>query len=266
MFFWHERRAGIDLAVTDRHGGVSAAPFAGFNLARHVGDQPGDVEVNRARLAGELDVAAERLVFMNQCHGASVEVVDGPWRGDPPACDAVITAATDLALVVLVADCVPVLLADPVAGIIGAVHAGRPGLVANVVGAALDAMADLGARAPFAVVGPSVCGRCYEVPEAMREVAAAVEPASATVSWAGTPAIDVGAGVVAQLAGRGVPVTWVPGCTREDDRLFSYRRTTPTGRFAGVIRRYAASAASRGGGGGAAYLVDGPSHAEGEGV
>lgn len=214
MFFWHERRAGIDLAVTDRHGGVSAAPFAGFNLARHVGDQPGDVEVNRARLAGELDVAAERLVFMNQCHGASVEVVDGPWRGDPPACDAVITAATDLALVVLVADCVPVLLADPVAGIIGAVHAGRPGLVANVVGAALDAMADLGARAPFAVVGPSVCGRCYEVPEAMREVAAAVEPTSATVSWAGTPAIDVGAGVVAQLAGRGVPVTWVPGCTR----------------------------------------------------
>ena len=122
---------------------------------------------------------------------------------------------------------------------------------AGVVGAALDAMADLGARAPYAVVGPSVCGRCYEVPEEMRAAAAAVEPASATVSWTGTPAIDVGAGVVAQLAGRGVPVTWVPGCTREDDRLFSYRRTSPTGRFAGAIRRYAVDPA---------YLIERPSH------
>ncbi|HOI03617.1 MAG TPA: laccase domain-containing protein, partial [Dermatophilaceae bacterium] len=89
------------------------------------------------------------------------------------------------------------------------------------------------------------------VPEEMRAAAAAVEPASATVSWTGTPAIDVGAGVVAQLAGRGVPVTWVPGCTREDDRLFSYRRTSPTGRFAGAIRRYAVDPA---------YLIERPSH------
>ena len=251
MFFWHERRGGIDVAITDRHGGVSSAPFGELNLARHVGDEPAAVEANRVAVAAELGLPAERLVFMDQCHGATVEVIDGPWQGDPPACDAVITRASDLALVVMVADCVPVLLAYPEAGVVGAVHAGRPGLVAGVVGAALDAMADLGARAPYAVVGPSVCGRCYEVPEEMRAAAAAVEPASATVSWTGTPAIDVGAGVVAQLAGRGVPVTWVPGCTREDDRLFSYRRTSPTGRFAGAIRRYAVDPA---------YLIERPSH------
>lgn len=253
MFFTHERRDGIQLAVTDRSGGVSSAPFDGLNLARHVGDDPDHVSINRARLAAELELPTDRLVFMNQCHGAHVEVVDGPWPAEPPECDAVVTAATDLALVVLVADCVPVLLADPAAGVIAAVHAGRPGLLAGIVGATLDAMADLGARAPVALVGPSVCARCYEVPEAMRSAAIAVAPASAAVSWTGTPAIDVAGGVVEQVAARGVPVTWVPGCTREDDRLFSYRRAPRTGRFAGVIRRYAAGVASRAAGEHPAY-------------
>ena len=72
----------------------------------------------------------------------------------------------------------------------------------------------------------------------MREEAAAREPASATVSWTGTPAIDVAAGVVAQLRGAGVDeVTWVPGCTREARDLYSYRRDGATGRFAGRRRR-----------------------------
>jgi polyphenol oxidase len=86
-----------------------------------------------------------------------------------------------------------------------------------------------------AVVGPSVCGRCYEVPADMRDVAARVEPVSATVSWSGTPAIDVAAGVVAQLRAHGVEVRWVPVCTRERDDLYSYRRDGRTGRFAGVV-------------------------------
>jgi purine-nucleoside/S-methyl-5'-thioadenosine phosphorylase / adenosine deaminase len=87
-----------------------------------------------------------------------------------------------------------------------------------------------------AVVGPSVCGRCYEVPERMRAEAAAVSAPSATVSWTGTPAIDVAAGVVDQLTARGLRVTWVAGCTRESADLFSYRRDRTTRRFAGVVR------------------------------
>ncbi len=118
-------------------------------------------------------------------------------------------------------------------------HAGRPGMVAGVVPRTLEVMADLGAGDVDAVVGPSVCGRCYEVPAEMRSAAAEVEPVSATVSWTGTPAIDVAAGVVAQLRAAGVPVTWVPGCSRERDDLYSYRRDGTTGRFAGVVARVA---------------------------
>jgi copper oxidase (laccase) domain-containing protein len=80
-----------------------------------------------------------------------------------------------------------------------------------------------------------VCGRCYEVPAQLRAEAAAVAPESATVSWTGTPAIDVAAGVVAQLSAAEVRVTWLPGCAREDRNLYSYRRDGRTGRFAGVV-------------------------------
>ena len=144
----------------------------------------------------------DRLLFMNQCHGADVVHADGPLTGDAPRADAMVTTRDDLALAALAADCVPVLLADPVAGVVGAVHAGRPGMVARVVERAMDGLVEVGAIAAdtVAVVGPSVCGRCYEVPEGMRAEAAAVSPPSATVSWSGTPAIDVAAGVVDQLA------------------------------------------------------------------
>ena len=112
--------------------------------------------------------------------------------------------------------------------------------MAGVVPASVEAMRELGARRIHAVVGPSVCGRCYEVPAQMRDVAAERSPASRAVTWAGTPAIDVAAGVVEQLADLDVPVRWVPGCTREDDDLFSYRRDGRTGRTAGVIVRRSA--------------------------
>jgi copper oxidase (laccase) domain-containing protein len=109
-------------------------------------------------------------------------------------------------------------------------------MLSGVVGRAVDAMTDLGARSIRATVGPSVCGRCYEVPEAMRAQAAEVSPVAAAISWQGTPAIDVAAGVVDQLSARSVAVRWVGGCTRECQALFSYRRHARTGRFAGVVR------------------------------
>jgi YfiH family protein len=215
---------------------VSAAPYASFNLGGHVGDHPEAVETNRGRLAESVGVSRDRLIFMQQCHGADVLVVDGPWPGEAPPCDGVVTTSTDVALAVLVADCTPVLLVDREAGVAAAVHAGRPGMVARVVGRAVETMSDLGAKAIEAAVGPSVCGRCYEVPLEMRGDAAAVSPVSAAVSWTGTPAIDVAAGVVEQLRTQDVTVHWVPGCTRESGDLYSYRRDPVTGRFAGVVR------------------------------
>ena len=242
MFFWRDSAtddtgSAVDLAFTGRSARRGRPPYAGLNLGGHVGDDREVVESNRRDLAEVVGVPRERLLFLDQVHGTEVLEVSGPWTGRAPSADGIVTATSDLALAVLVADCVPVLLHDAAEGVVGAVHAGRPGMVAGIVGRALDAMRDLGATDVCATVGPSVCGRCYEVPEEMARAAAAVAPSSAARSWQGTPAIDVAAGVVEQLVDRGVRIHWVPGCTRENDDLYSYRRDGRTGRFAGVVTR-----------------------------
>ncbi len=221
-------------AITGRGPQVGAAPYTGLNLGSHVGDDPAQVADNRASLAAALDLSPQRLVVMDQVHGADVAVVEGP--GPVGAADAMVTREPDLALLVLVADCVPVLLLDADGPGCGVVHAGRNGLAAGVVPAAVSALRALGARRPHAVVGPSVCGRCYEVPLDLREDVSAGHPSARTVSWTGTPALDVAAAVVAELSELDVPLTWLAGCTREDDLLYSHRRGAPTGRFAGLVR------------------------------
>lgn len=231
--------SGAHFAFTDRWGGVSAAPYEELNLGGAVGDDSDAVLTNRELAAKSLGLGPGEVVWMNQVHGADVVVVDGPWRDRPvPEVDAIVTARRGLALAVLTADCVPVLLADPVAGVVGAAHAGRPGMIAGVVPAALRAMTDLGAE-PSRIVartGPAVCGRCYEVPEAMRAEVAAVEPtAYAETSW-GTPAVDVAAGVHAQLGRLGVrDREQSPVCTLQSRDHFSYRRDRTTGRLAGYV-------------------------------
>jgi YfiH family protein len=230
---------GAHFAFTDRWGGVSAVPYEELNLGGAVGDEPGAVRTNRELTAKSLGLDPARVVWMNQVHGADVAVVDGPWGERPvPEVDAIVTAERGLALAVLTADCTPVLLADPVAGIAAAAHAGRPGMVAGVVPAAVRAMIELGAEPGRIVVrtGPAVCGRCYEVPETMRAEVAAVEPAAyAETSW-GTPAVDVSAGVHAQLERLGVcDRAQSPVCTLESGDYFSYRRDRTTGRLAGYV-------------------------------
>lgn len=244
MFHWRERlpadaatdHRGVDWGFTSTRGGSSVGEFASLNLGGHVGDNPVIVEANRASVASAFDVERDHLMFMRQCHGSDVVVVPRSWQGDPPEADGIVTTSTELALAVLVADCTPVLLVDRVAGVAAAVHAGRPGMMSDIVGHAVDVMSDLGARSISAAVGPSICGRCYEVPEAMRAEAARVSPAAAAVSWQGTPAIDVAAGVVDQLRAKSVAVQWISGCSRESPELFSYRRQHRTGRYAGVVR------------------------------
>jgi polyphenol oxidase len=230
----HDEIGAARFAFTDRFGGVSAAPYAELNLGGHVGDHPEAVIENRRRVAAAVGLPPERVLYMNQVHGNDVAVVDGPWRGAIPDVDALVTAERDLALAVLVADCVPVLLADAAAGVIAAAHAGRPGLVAGVVPQTLAAMRKLGARSIEAAIGPSVCGRCYEVPAAMQADVVAEVPAAVATTRLGTPAVDVAAGVAAQLADAGVAVRTRSDCTLEDDGLFSYRGDRTTGRFAGL--------------------------------
>ncbi|MFD7090492.1 peptidoglycan editing factor PgeF [Streptomyces sp. NPDC059896] len=239
MIRQHETRSGAHFAFTDRWGGVSAAPYDQLNLGGAVGDDPGAVRANRELAAKSLALDPARVVWMNQVHGRDVAVVEGPWTSaDIPAVDAIVTLSGGLALAVLTADCVPLLLADPVAGIAAASHAGRPGLVAGIVPAAVEAMITLGAEPSriTARTGPAVCGRCYEVPARMRdEVAAVVPEACSETSWS-TPAVDVVAGVHAQLDALGVRDRQRSAvCTLESDDHYSYRRDRTTGRLAGYV-------------------------------
>lgn len=243
MFAFRDTRGRVEVAFTDRHGGVSDGPFASLNLAVSGDDDPLAVAENLRRMVEAFtgDEAAP-VVGMHQVHGSDVVVVDDgqvaeAGSGRLPVADAVVTTRPGVALMVRVADCVPVLLADPAVGVVAAVHSGRPGVAAGVVPRAVETMRGLGAERIEAWVGPHVCGACYEVPAAMRaDVAAAVPETHATTAW-GTPALDLGAGVRAQLAAALVPVTAVDRCTREDQDLFSYRRQgRASGRLAGLVR------------------------------
>ncbi|WP_075661717.1 peptidoglycan editing factor PgeF [Streptomyces acidiscabies] len=239
MIGQRESVRGAHFAFTDRWGGVSAAPYEELNLGGVGGDDPAAVRTNRELAAKSLGLDPAEVVWMNQVHGAGVAVVMEAWGDKPvPEVDALVTTRRGLALAVLTADCVPVLLADPVAGVVAAAHAGRPGMIAGVVLAAVRAMTELGAEPDRIVArtGPAVCGRCYEVPSDMRADVAALEPAAyAETSW-GTPAVDVAAGVHAQLERLGVrDRAQSPVCTLESHDHFSYRRDGATGRLAGYV-------------------------------
>lgn len=217
-------------------GRVRFAVTAGLDLADSAADRV------RAREQVAAAVGADHLVLPRQVHSDRVVVVDGPWADGPAEADALVVTVPATAVGVLAADCMPLLLGDPVHGLAAAVHVGRRGLHAGIAGAAVAALARLGATSLVARLGPTVCGACYEVPADMRDEVAAAVPAAAATTSRGTPSIDIVAGVLAQLAHaaeeRGVPVeadaSWAV-CTVEDPRSFSHRRDAPTGRHAGLV-------------------------------
>jgi YfiH family protein len=227
----------IRRVVTTRAGGRSRPPYESFNLGAGVGDDPAAVTANRNRLADELGLARDRLVWMEQVHGRNAEIVAGPRPHAVEATDALVTTEPGLALIALCADCVPVLLADPEAGVVGAVHAGRVGARVGVVPAALEAMRQAGASVERieVLLGPAACGECYEVPAAMQADVEQHLPGSASKTRKGTPGLDIRAGLWQQLADAGVAKIGVdPRCTIEDATLFSHRREGTTGRLAAL--------------------------------
>jgi YfiH family protein len=261
VFVFQDARGPVEVAFTDRHAGTAAGASTSLDLASPGGAGEADHVTALARLdllaravarGGEQPddpwglppgTQAPVVVRMRQVHGAGVAVVDEavlrsgePPVADAPVADALVTRVAGVVLLVRVADCVPLLLADPEAGVVAAVHAGRPGLVAGVVPAAVRAMRDLGASRVLGWVGPHVCGGCYEVPARMRaEVSAVVAKAWAQTSW-GTPSVDIGAGVLAQLGEHGVDAVDASRCTVEDEDLFSYRRQgAAAGRLGGLV-------------------------------
>jgi YfiH family protein len=228
----------IRRVTTTRAGGVSVPPFDTFNLGDHVGDEPVAVKANRARLAAAIGLPGERVVWMNQVHGDRIEVVDEPRDTAFDDTDGLVTSTPGLALAVITADCVPVLMADARAGVVAAVHAGRVGAQHGVVARAVEAMLELGAHSGdiSALLGPAASGRNYEVPAAMADKVEAALPGSRTTTSAGTPGLDLRAGIACQLRGLGVTSIEVDRrCTVEDPTLFSHRRSAPTGRLASLV-------------------------------
>jgi YfiH family protein len=220
---------------TTRQGGVSAPPWDSLNLAVHVDDAHGKVMRNRQLLTEQLGV--DGLAFGKQVHGKGVRLVrslsNKTSRGLDDT-DGLVTTTPGLALVMMGADCLPVLLAAD--GVVGAAHVGRPGLVKGVLLEVVRLMREQGAGAISAVLGPGICGDCYEVPGSMAgEVEKAVAGSRSTTRQ-GTIGVDLAAGARAQLAREGITTTAVGGCTLEQpDRFFSYRRDGLTGRHAGVV-------------------------------
>ena len=231
MYAFRTRHGPADLCFTDsspdRSGGVAARPGASLDLTRAAG----------VRLLMDDFAPGAELCDLVQVHGAEVAVVDGWSPVARPEADAVVTREPDVVLMVRAADCVPVLFHAPEVGAVAAAHCGRPGLLAGVVPATVARLRDWGATSITAWIGPHVCGGCYEVPPEMRdEVATAVPASRATTSW-GTPSLDLGAGVRAQLEDESVEVVDVARCTRESADLFSYRRDgVRAGRHAGAVR------------------------------
>ncbi|MDO5723498.1 MAG: polyphenol oxidase family protein [Flaviflexus sp.] len=212
--------------------GISAPPYDEANLGPHVGDDPRAVAANRAAL----EPVFGRISWLTQAHGDEIVLAD-PSR--EPEADGLIIAPGQ-AGAVMVADCAPVLMAGGEGGnrLGAAVHAGRPGMMRGIAAKAARLLiaAGIDPATITCVIGPTVCGQCYEVPEDMAAEADRRYPGCRVLTRWGTPGIDIRAGIVAQLAPLGVTITQVDACTMEDDRFFSHRGSGGrTGRCAGVL-------------------------------
>ena len=198
--------------------------YESLNVALHVGDDPRVVASNRTVIG-----AAQ---FMNQVHGDHIQVIESV-NNEIPTCDGLITTTPNLALAVMVADCIPLLLLSKEA--VGAIHVGRAGLINRIALKAVQQMRSLGAIELHAVLGPSICGGCYEVPFQMQPDVVAEHPRAFATTRKGTPGLDLSNALIADLVSVGVSYEASTICTFEDEMYFSHRRQNPTGRFAGVV-------------------------------
>ena len=254
--------SGADAAVTGRSGGTSSGPYATLNLSLSVGDDPQCVRQNRRRLAAAFSASLEDFVFARQVHGAGVRVVGAADRGSGafslgdaiPDADALVTATPGVVLAILTADCVPIVLHDPVADVLACVHAGWRGTVAGVSAAALAAMQALGSRPAdvIAGIGPAIAAARYQVgADVHQAVTQAFGPAAAAFirpdMRSGRWLLDLWAANRHALAAAGVPVSQIhtttlptgptPDTTPTGPSLFFSDRTArPCGRLALVAR------------------------------
>lgn len=223
---------GIQHGFFTRKGGASSGVFGGLNCGLGSTDQADIVKINRSRAAGALGLTYDDLCAAHQVHSADVARVAGPQDGAAPKCDALVTDQPGLALVILTADCQPVLFADPKAGVIGAAHAGWKGAIGGVLEATIDEMEALGAHREdiTAIIGPTISQRAYEVgPEFLEDfIAEAPDNARFFANGEGDRyQFDLPAYGLHRLREAGVgQAEWTRHCTYSDpERFYSYRRS-----------------------------------------
>jgi YfiH family protein len=216
-----------------RLGGVSQGPYASLNCSLSSGDSPDAIRENRTRVANAIDANPERLLGLTQVHGSLVIEVTETWHaGQGPKADAMVTARPGIALGIITADCAPVLLCDPQAGVAGAAHAGWRGAYAGILEATVAAMRNLGASQIVAVIGPCIQQRSYEVGDNLRDTILERDPTDSHFfspgSRQGHWQFDLPGYCAVRLRKSGVAVVDSIGCdTLEDElRFFSHRRRT----------------------------------------
>ena len=234
---------GVNAFVTTRHGGISSSPYDTLNLGLHVGDDDHAVLENRSRVAHAAGVELDDLVFMDQVHGTRVAVVDERHRGRGArlttdaliATDALVTTTPHLPLVVLVADCTPVLLVDPVTRVLGVAHAGWKGTVAGITQATLETMVTLGAvpARVSAVIGPCISSDAYEVGDEVASEFLRRDLGNALEEGAEKPHVNLATANATLLARAGLPRENISIATHHsnDPKFFSDRAARPCGRF-----------------------------------
>lgn len=218
------------VAFTNRHGGVSQGVFSSLNLGDHVGDAVVDVLRNRAAVSA----IHGSLQFMNQVHGNRIAIIE-EITDEAPTADALVTGIPGITLVVMVADCIPLLLTSK--EVVAAVHVGRRGLVNSVAIKTIELMREMGAQDISATIGPAICGRCYEVSADIHQEFISHFPVADSRTNSGSLALDLPKALSAVLHNAGISVDASQGeCTVEDTNFFSYRRDGVTGRQAGLVR------------------------------
>ena len=229
--------SGIRHAFFTRQGGVSTGIYASLNGGLGSADDPAAITENRARMARHLAVAPENLVSLYQVHSADAVVVTGPWQAERPKADAMVTTAPGIALGVSSADCGPIGFADSAAGVVGAAHSGWKGAFGGIIASTVTAMEKLGARREriLAVLGPTISAAAYEVGPEFVERFKSANPTYGRFFTASERAahamFDLPAFIAlrAQEAGIGRFVDLALCTYGDEERFFSYRRTTHRG-------------------------------------
>lgn len=225
---------GVDAFVTDRFGGVSTGPYNSLNLGEHVGDREDHVRENRMRVASAAGVDLERFVTVRQVHAD--RVLDAAHASRDDEADALVSDDPSLAIAMMVADCVPLVLADDSSGRVAVVHAGWRGLAAGVIARALDALSPVDTRV---FIGPSISQEGYQVGPEVAGAFAHIEGAL-LADGADRSRLDLRLVATRQLLDAGVKEDRIALSRQVTDGgavFFSDRAQRPCGRFSVVARR-----------------------------